>query len=69
VAGRPAEILISTKTHRGPAETPAFFVLVVADAFIPRSRNKPAGTRFSVEHRMSPAVVGAGNANTREEKL
>jgi hypothetical protein len=36
-------------------------------AFITHSQNKPDGTRNNWEHRPSPFVVGAGNANTGEE--
>jgi hypothetical protein len=32
--------------------------------FIAHSQNKPDGTRVRREHRASPVVVGAGNANT-----
>jgi hypothetical protein len=37
--------------------------------FIAHSQNKPDGTRNNREHRPSPIVVGAGNANTGEEKF
>jgi hypothetical protein len=34
------------------------------DAFIGHSQNKTGGTADVEEHRASPFVVGAGNANT-----
>jgi hypothetical protein len=35
------------------------------DAFIAHSQNKAGGTADIAEHRASPFVVGAGNANMR----
>jgi hypothetical protein len=49
-----------------PAVQPAIFICptVAAQLFIARSKNKNAGTGDITEHRPSPFVVAAGNANT-----
>jgi hypothetical protein len=47
----------------GPTAGFIFEQIAKARAFISHSRNKTRGTGNRAEHRISAAVVGAGNAN------
>jgi hypothetical protein len=49
-----------------PNSRPFLLADFQSNTFIGHSQNKPDGTADIAEHRASPFVVGAGNANTEE---
>jgi hypothetical protein len=59
---RQSNLVISCKAG-GPTAGFIFEQIAKARAFISHSRNKTRGTGNRAEHRISAAVVGAGNAN------